>query len=643
MYTDISQCRVCGGSELSQRVHIDDMLPAGLYTDEPKDIRIPLTVCQCQTCSHVQLRQSISPELYKDYLYTSDVSAGLMSYLGGLATDLIEQFDIHDRDILEIGSSDGTFLRLFAADNRVIGIEPSSGLAETAVSEFGIDTINGFFGPDTDLPPQDVLLCRHVLEHIDHIDEFLQTCLAHSKPGGILLIEVPSLELMVEQRIYSNFFHEHLNYFSEATLAALLKCYGFDVEQVYHNDIHGGSMGLVARNSGVRDTRWSDQQPDQIAFFDAMREYVSAAADGFAGQQQLLGYGAAHRTSFLISVFRLQQAIDYVVDKNPNYHGKYVGGSSIQIRSPALLEQQQGRDILLFALSYEDEILKENLRTAGRNRFISLRSTPPAPIDVMDRLSRRVRRHIVTMNARANASHSGSALSIVDILTVLYFRLLNIDPAEPDMPGRDRFILSKGHASAALYATLAERGFFDPARLDGFYCDQGTLPGHLDREAAPGIEVSAGSLGHGLALGIGIAIANGLDGNPGRMLVLCGDGELNEGAVWEAIMFAPTLASLRLTLIIDYNKLQGYGRTNEIIDLEPLADKFRAFNWRVSEIDGHDHQAIEQALGIDEPGAHVVIAHTIKGKGVSYMEDQFVWHYKSPNDEQLQQALRELR
>jgi transketolase len=260
----------------------------------------------------------------------------------------------------------------------------------------------------------------------------------------------------------------------------------------------------------------------------------------------------------------------------------------------------------------------------------------------LNTIANSIRRSIVKMNARSKASHSGTALSTVDILTVLYFKTLNIDPKNPLHVNRDKFILSKGHGSSALYATLAERGFFDKSLLEGFYLDGGILPGHLDKEAVPGVEVSSGSLGHGLSLGLGMAIANKVDGRDSKVYVMCGDGELNEGSMWEAIMFAPCQQLKNLTLIIDYNKLQGYGRTNEVINLEPLSDKFTAFNWDVFEINGHDYTEIESALTQTTQKPKVIIAHTIKGKGVSYMENQFVWHYKSPNEEQLQQALSEL-
>lgn len=260
----------------------------------------------------------------------------------------------------------------------------------------------------------------------------------------------------------------------------------------------------------------------------------------------------------------------------------------------------------------------------------------------LEQISKEIRKSILYMNTRSSASHSGTALSTVDILTVLYFKIMNIEPNSPTKRNRDKFIMSKGHGSSALYATLAERGYFDKTLLNGFYLDGGKLPGHLDKDAVAGVEVSSGSLGHGLSIGLGMAIANKVDKLENHVYVMCGDGELNEGSVWEAIMFAPQQKLTNLTLIIDYNKLQGYGKTNEVINLEPLGEKLSSFNWDVIEIDGHDYSEIESAFQKQTLKPKAIIAHTIKGKGVSYMENEFVWHYKSPNEEQLKQALSEL-
>lgn len=240
------------------------------------------------------------------------------------------------------------------------------------------------------------------------------------------------------------------------------------------------------------------------------------------------------------------------------------------------------------------------------------------------------------------SSHVGSCLSIADILYTLYFKVLNIDPKDTLKADRDKFILSKGHGSAAIYATLAERGFFPKDYLDKFYIDGGILPGHLDMEAVPGVEASAGSLGHGLSIGAGMAVANRQMNNPGRVFVLLGDGECNEGSVWEAVMLASTIKLSNLTAIIDYNKLQSFGRTNEVIDQKNMAERWKSFGWEVYEVSGHNLDELEKTFRLPQTGPKVVIAHTVKGKGVSFMEDRLEWHYKSPNDEQYAQAIKEL-
>ena len=257
-------------------------------------------------------------------------------------------------------------------------------------------------------------------------------------------------------------------------------------------------------------------------------------------------------------------------------------------------------------------------------------------------ISKKIRKSVVKMAHCSCASHTGSALSIVDILTVLYFKVLNIDPNNVEDMKRDRFILSKGHSSAALYATLAERGFFDRKYLDKYYCDGGILPGHVDMTTIPGLEASAGSLGHGLSIGTGIALAMRKDKMENHIYVLIGDGELNEGSVWEAIMFIPHIGLRNLTLIVDYNKLQGYGRSDNVLKLTPFREKFMSFGWSVLEVDGHDFLALEKAMFQKTEYPKVIIADTVKGKGVGFMEDNFLWHYKSPDDEELKIALKEL-
>jgi transketolase len=268
-------------------------------------------------------------------------------------------------------------------------------------------------------------------------------------------------------------------------------------------------------------------------------------------------------------------------------------------------------------------------------------ASPPVPDLDSEELGRRIRAHALRMVHRARSSHIGTCLSMADVLAVLYARVLRVDPAEPRQEDRDRFILSKGHGAAILYGVLAERGFFAVEELDR-YCEPGSLLlGHASHHVA-GVELSTGSLGHGLPVACGLALAGKRGGRPYRVYALLSDGELDEGSNWEAILFAAHHRLDNLVAIVDYNRIQSFGSVEEVLGLEPLTDKWRAFGWRVVESDGHDHAQLEAALRT-EPGAPtVVIAHTVKGKGVDFMEHQLAWHYKSPNDEQLGQALAQV-
>ena len=260
-------------------------------------------------------------------------------------------------------------------------------------------------------------------------------------------------------------------------------------------------------------------------------------------------------------------------------------------------------------------------------------------------LARRMRAHAVRMSHRAHASHVGTCLSMADLLAVLYKAHLRIDPGNPLAEDRDRFILSKGHGAAILYAALAERGFFSVELLDSYCQDGSPLGGHVTCAGVPGIEVSTGSLGHGLPIGCGMALAAKRDGRRHRVFVLLSDGELDEGSNWEAILFAPQHKLDNLVAIVDYNKIQAMGSVKDVLDLEPLAEKWRAFRWGVREIDGHDPTAIDAALDavpFEPELPSVIIAHTVKGKGVSFMEDRLAWHYRSPTAEDLQRALAEI-
>ena len=258
--------------------------------------------------------------------------------------------------------------------------------------------------------------------------------------------------------------------------------------------------------------------------------------------------------------------------------------------------------------------------------------------------ARRIREHALRMVHRANASHIGTGLSMADILAVLYDGVARVDPANPRAPDRDRVILSKGHGAAAFYAALAEAGFFEVSRLETFCQDGSALAGHVSHHV-PGVDFSTGSLGHGLSLGCGVALGFKRDRKPGRAFVILSDGECDEGSTWEAALFAPHHRLDNLVAIVDYNKIQSFGDTQDVLDLEPLAEKWRAFGWSAREIDGHDLGAIERTLAAlpFEPGKpSAIVAHTVKGKGVSYMEGKLLWHYRAPRGADLERALDEI-
>jgi transketolase len=246
---------------------------------------------------------------------------------------------------------------------------------------------------------------------------------------------------------------------------------------------------------------------------------------------------------------------------------------------------------------------------------------------------------------RANASHVGSCFSICDILAVLYNNVLRIDPERPQEEDRDRFVLSKGHAGAAVYAVLAERGFFPRQWLSSYCCDDSPLAGHITHHGVPGVEVSTGSLGHGLGIACGMALAGKRGARPYRVFALLSDGECDEGSTWEAALFAPHHHLDNLVAIIDYNKIQSFGSVGEVLDLEPFAEKWQAFGWAVRAVNGHDHQQLLDSFSVlpFQPGKpSLVLGHTVKGRGVAFMENQLAWHYKSPDAQQLASALAEL-
>jgi transketolase len=261
----------------------------------------------------------------------------------------------------------------------------------------------------------------------------------------------------------------------------------------------------------------------------------------------------------------------------------------------------------------------------------------------LEEMAADVRRSVVTMVDRAGLGHIGGDLSVTDILVTLFGAVLDVDPADPTRPDRDRFILSKGHCAGALYSTLAHCGFFPRAELETFMAPMSALNGHPNRTKVPGVETNTGPLGHGFPVGVGCALAAKLRGLDYRTFVVLGDGELQEGSNWEAAMTAAHYNLDNLTAVVDRNRLQQGATTADTKELEPLPDKWAAFGFEVRVTDGHDHAALLGAFQPSTTGKPVaVIANTIKGKGISFMEDRVEWHHKVPSAEQVQIALQEL-
>lgn len=259
-------------------------------------------------------------------------------------------------------------------------------------------------------------------------------------------------------------------------------------------------------------------------------------------------------------------------------------------------------------------------------------------------LSKKVRADVLRMLHMTKASHVGSCFSVADILAVLYARVLRMNPSQPKMNDRDRVIISKGHAAAVVYAALAHCGYFPIEWLYKYCNNGGLLAGHVS-DQVPGVEISSGSLGHGLSVGVGMALAAKIDKKSWNTYVVMSDGECDEGSIWEAALLAGHHRLANLMVLIDFNKIQSFGRVEDVLSLEPFGDKWRAFGWNVVEVNGHDHGQLEATIKnciADFERPSVIICHTIKGKGVSFMEDKIEWHYKSPNDEQLLIALSEL-
>ena len=263
----------------------------------------------------------------------------------------------------------------------------------------------------------------------------------------------------------------------------------------------------------------------------------------------------------------------------------------------------------------------------------------------LERIASKARKEIVRMSFESKSPHLGSSLSVVDILIAAYWYGLDVDPENPYGEGRDRLIFSKGHAAAALYAVLALRGLFSLDLLDSYAREDTLLGEHPIANALPGLEVATGSLGHGLPMGVGVALANKIKNYNAKTIVVMSDGECNEGSVWEAAMFAPAHDLENLMVVIDFNKWQATGRSREVLSLDSLAEKWEAFGWSTYEVNGHDMTELADAMSYFPDNSCkpiAIIAHTIKGKGVSFMEDDNNWHYRIPTEDEVGKAILEL-
>lgn len=669
-----ARCRLCS----SNRLHDVLTLPRAprniqqlLSHDQLADDRpITLTVRQCYTCGLVQLDQSPGQHYYDDYVMTVSHSPQMRRYQHDQAAAFVERFNLRGRTVVELGCGDGNYLACLRQAGAIpVGVEPSRPFAELA-RRHGFPVHESYITPGASLPgsPFDAFAARQVLEHVTDLAGFLTGVRRQLTAGAVGLIEVPSLEQTSDHERFYDFFADHVNYFTAETLAAALRHFGFDCL-----DVQRGMNGefLVAH---VRTGHHAAQRPaahaalaphHRLALQSSMQRLIAelrayVEAHTRAGRRVAV-WGAGGKGIATLAAADLT-GVEFVIDSDPHKRGRFTPVSHLPVRPPETLASDPPDALVLTALAYRDEIIRDlrtRLRFAGEIAMLDRRleiepaasdtpsaaSVAPAEFhDVVD-LARRIRTHVLHMTHRAAASHVGSCLSIADLLAVLYARVLRVDPANPADPSRDRFILSKGHAAAALYAVLAQRGFFPLDWLETYCRDGSPLAGHVKHAGVPGVETSTGSLGHGLGIAVGMALAARRAGRPARAFALLSDGECDEGAIWEAALLAAHHNLDNLTAIIDCNGIQSFGTVEEVLKLEPLADKWRAFGWGVREIDGHDPAAILDAcaaLPLDSRRPSCIIARTRKGRGVSFMENRLEWHYRSPSADQLRRALHEI-
>ncbi len=385
-------------------------------------------------------------------------------------------------------------------------------------------------------------------------------------------------------------------------------------------------------------------EPEKAAWF----VYVIRLADHFTQDQRdeiierLHAEGIGCRPYF--SPIHLQPFIRELLGTRPGQfpETERVGNLSIALPFHTNMTLKAIRNVKQVLLKV---LAASSGRAFARGRGRGGEAPAPRDLDACRELANRIRVHAVRMVHHARSSHIATSLSMAEILAVLYEKILHIAPDSVDDPDRDRLVLSKGHGCAGLYAVLAEKGFFPKDWLESFCVDGSRLAGHATHWGVPGVEVSTGSLGHGLSMANGMAYVGKLDGRAYRVFAVLSDGECDEGSTWEAAMFAGHHGLDNLIAIVDYNKIQSLGHVKDILDLEPFAAKWRSFGWSVEEIDGHDVAQVDRTLErvpLKRGRPACVVAHTVKGKGVSFMQDDVLWHYRHPQGEEYDAALREL-
>jgi transketolase len=661
----VSHCRLCGNAPLKSVLsilnsprNIQKLFKAEeIYLDRPID----LSVLGCSRCGFVQIDPLLEEEYYDDYLMTTTHSLQMQDYQQRQAIDFVQSYDLVGKSVKEMGCGDGSYLdHLRAAGALPSGIEPSSRFRELALAR-GYKVESGYLTATRILEGGlcDGFVTRQVLEHVPDIHGFLTGIRLNLKPGGVGLIEVPSLEKALTDRRFYDFFPDHVNYFSLRTLRLVLELNGFEVIEL-RQDMFDEYNVAVVRNSAHPDLTEVGQTVGSLG--QELRDFI--ARYHLTGRKVAI-WGAGGKGLSVMATAGIKN-VDLLVDGDPHKQGLITPVTHLTVEAPSALGTVNVDAVIITAMAYRHEIertltyeysfcgeiavlghnldLVESLKTSSAMQMKTRTQEPTRAKISTTLLSGLIRSDVLSMVHRARASHVGSCFSIADILAVLYGQVMKVWPESPDHQERDRFILSKGHAAAAVYAALANIGMIPRVDLEVYGTDGSPYMTHVSHKIK-GVEFSSGSLGHGLPFGVGKALAAKKNGHSWRTFVVLSDGEMDEGSNWEALMFAAHHRLDNLVAIIDYNKLQSLTTISQTLGLEPLVDKLVAFGWNVQEVDGHNHAQLIKYLSrtpwhFGKPS--LLLAHTIKGKGVSFMENKVEWHYRSPNEEELGAALAEL-